>query len=133
MRKKLAIALIVVAFLVGAVGTGLAVGYFYNRSALRLVCLSEAAKAGMDVSVLNQLQANNITNAIRLLDTQLDGSLITLWFFRNDITPSDRDTTLGILRKAKEYRAKFPHRSGSPTIDESVSNALSLVDVSVEK
>jgi cobalamin-dependent methionine synthase I len=133
MDKKLAVSLIVAAFLVGAVGAGVTVGYSYNRMALRLVCLSETAKAGMDVGVLNQLQANNITNAIRLLDTELDGSLVTLWFFRDDIRPSDRDITLGTLRKAKEYRAKFPHQGDSSTIDETVSNAFSLVDAPVVK
>jgi hypothetical protein len=133
MDKKLAVTLIVAAFLVGAVGTGVTVGYFYNRMAARLVYLSETEKAGMNVGVLNQLHANNTTNAIQLLDIELDGSLITLWFFRNEITPSDRDVTLGVLRKVKEYRTKFPHEFDDPTFVETVSNVLSLVDVPGEK
>jgi len=133
MNKKLAIILIVAAFLIGVIGGGWSVGYFYNHFALRFAYISAAAKTVTDVSVLNQLQANNVTNAVRQLDTELDGSLMSLWFFRKDIASSDRDMALKTLRKAKEYRTKFPHKSGYAEIDQTVSNALSLVDVPAGK
>ena len=82
MSKKLAITLIITAFLIGAIVASGAVGYFFNRFGLRLAYTVEAERTIMDVSVLNQLQANNVTNAVRQLDTELDGSLMSLWIFQ---------------------------------------------------
>lgn len=129
MSKKLAIVLIVVAFLVGAIGGAVGTNYFWKRFMNTFYSTSLAAQTGMDVSLLKQLRANNVTNAIDLLEIELDGSVVGLGVYLRDIPESRRDPThLEILSQAKGYRSKFPHQSSSPLGDQMISNAFSLVN-----
>jgi uncharacterized protein YneF (UPF0154 family) len=134
MSKKLAIILIVVAFLVGAIGGGWSIGYFYNRLTTRLVCNTETARAVMDMAALNRIRSNNVTNAIKLLETELDGSMITLGLYLKDIPKSQLDADqLKALRRIKDYRDKFPHTNEYPELNRIISNALLLADVETNK
>lgn len=132
MSKKLSITLIIVAFLVGMAGGGLGSSYFWGHFVNKFAAMAEAANANFDIATLNQLQANNVTNAIRLMESRLDDSVGSLGFYVGQIPKAKRDPTqMKIIGKAKEYRDKFPYKSGESIIDESVSNAFSLVETKV--
>lgn len=129
MSKKRAFILFAVALIVGGIGGYWGERYFWTRTTNKFICSVAAAKTGLDVSVLNQLRADNMTNAIDLLETRLDGSLIELGVYFGETPKSQREPVhLKILRMAKEYRSKFPHTSGHLEIDEGVARALALVD-----
>ena len=83
---------------------------------------------------MNRLRANNVTNAIDFLETDLDDSLIRLgdWFSTNS-TSLDNQLQLKALRNVKEYRNEFPYTNRQPEINLAVSNVLSLADLETNK
>jgi hypothetical protein len=81
----------------------------------------DATEITMTVRVLESLRSGHTNDAFRLLETRLDGALITFG------APSDspRDTKYdNILKAAKAYRTKYPHSSGNPNVDTGVSKAF---------
>jgi hypothetical protein len=134
MNKKLAIILIIIAFLIGAGGGFFSTNYFWLNFMGKFYSTSLAAQTGIDVHLLNSLRSNNVTNAIDLLEIELDGSVVGLGTYLRDIPESRRDSTqMKILGRAKEYRSKFPHESSSSLGDQMISNAFLLVDVQTNK
>ena len=125
MNKKLAIILIVVAFIFGIVGGGLADRY-YGRQFFSLFYASmETSHANSTLVTLKNLRANNITNSVELLEGNLDGSLMVLDATMDYIPKSEQDNELKVFTKAKEYRVQFPRKTESSETDQAVSNALS--------
>jgi hypothetical protein len=129
MNKKPAIILIVVAFIIGVIGGGWSVAYIYGQITMRLITSTEAADTSMDVALLKQLRADDVSNATDLLEVQLDGSVGTLGLYMSNVPKAKRDPLLlKTLQTAKTYLEKFPYtNSSNPEIDQSVSNAFSLV------
>jgi hypothetical protein len=78
------------------------------------------------------LRAGRTNEAIRLLEDDLDGNIITLATYLRLSDDSKTFTpTPGAhksLQWAREYRLKFPYKSGNPTTDDQVKNGLSYLD-----
>ena len=129
MNKKLAIILIVTAFVVGAIGGGWSVGYIFNDITMRLIYTSETKNAATDVALLNRIRSNNVTNAVDVLETDLDGSVGMLGLYLKNIPKTERVEVLKTLQMVKEYRDKFPHSNDYyPEINQVDSNAFLLVE-----
>jgi hypothetical protein len=124
MSKKLAITLILTAFVVGAIGGGWSIANMSKR----LVYLQETDEAATDVALLNRIRSNNITNAVDMLETKLDISLAMLSSDFKDIPKTQRVEVLKTIQMAKDYRDKFPHKNSYPDLNQAVSNAFSLVE-----
>jgi hypothetical protein len=76
-----------------------------------------ATDASFDVRLLTALRSGKTNDAIELLETRLDGAVMTFSY--------DRDTKYDkLLERAKEYRSKYPHKSGTPEIDAAVARAF---------
>jgi hypothetical protein len=91
-------------------------------------------KAVMDVGILNRIRSNNVTNAIELLEIEVDGSVETLGLWLNEMPKLRLDADqLKALRKVKDYRDKFPHTNEYPELNRIISNTLSLADVKTNK
>jgi hypothetical protein len=134
MNKKLAVVLVIVAFLAGAIGGATGTNYFWKRFMNTFYSTSLAEEIGTDVVLLNQLRANNVTNAADFLEIRLNGSLVGLGVYLQNIPESRRDPTqVGILGQAKEYRSKFPYKDSFPLGDQMISNAFSLVNMKTNK
>ena len=135
MSKKLAIPLIIAAFIIGVVAGGWCVSALWGHLNMQLMTKTAAAEAGLDVAVLKELRANNDTNAIGLLETRLDSSVMELGYNLNNIPQNKRDPQdLQTLQIAKSYREKYPHPNpGYPIIDQMVSNAFLLVSAQPDK
>jgi|GEM_PF-2906443 len=81
----------------------------------------DATDIALTIRVLDGLRSGRTNDAIKLLETRLDGALMTFG------APSDnpRDSKYDkILRIAKEYRTRYPHATGVPEIDTGVSRAF---------
>ena len=75
----------------------------------------------MSVRILQDLRAGNTNDAIKLLETRLDGDLIGY-----EVLPH----TAGLdklVRAAKDYREQFPHKSSNPDVDAGVARAFNSV------
>jgi len=79
-----------------------------------------ATDASFDVRVLTDLRSGKTNEAIKLLETRLDGSVMT---FSYDHDPK----YYKLLNGVKEYRSKYPHKSGSPVIDAAVARAFDFL------
>jgi hypothetical protein len=84
------------------------------------------------VRVLESLRAGRTNDAIRMLEDSLDSDIMLLaGLFRAGDETKAFKTTPGprkSLQWAKEYRLKFPYKSGNPTTDDQVKNGLSYLD-----
>lgn len=135
MNKKLAIPLIIVAFILGVIAGGWGISVFWGHLSMGLITKSEAAETSLDVAVLEKLRAHNVTNAIDALEIRLDGSIGELGFYLSGIPKNKRDPQdLKVLQMAKSYREKYPHpHIDYPEIDQMVSNAFLLVEDQINK
>lgn len=80
-----------------------------------------ATEVGFTVAILDSLRSGRTNDALQLLETRLNGALITF-----GVSPaSERDAKYDkILKMAKEYRSKYPHKSGISEIDTGVARAF---------
>jgi hypothetical protein len=102
-----------------------------TNTANQVASLVTAAQEGRDatdiattVRILQSLRSGDTNAAIKFLESRLDGALIPF------CVPSTgpRDTNYDkILAMARDYRAKYPHTSGVPDIDNGVSRTFSLL------
>jgi hypothetical protein len=83
----------------------------------------DAADIATTVRALENLRAGQTNDAIRLLETRLDGVLINFGASSDGLRDTNYDNS---LKMAKRYRAKYPHTSGIPEIDNDVTRAFSL-------
>jgi hypothetical protein len=134
MNKKLAIVLIFVAFVIGAIGGAWAMRSFYNSFILRFASSGETSKIINDVTVLTWIRKNDVTNAVEFLENDLDGSLMDFSILVNDVPKSKIDPQdLKSLRIAKSYRDKFPYTNEDVEISQTISNGFLLLDVKTNK
>jgi hypothetical protein len=90
------------------------------------------ARMAVEIRALESLRAGRSNDAIRDLEETLDGDIIVLAehlrageegkMFKPTRQP------LEALQWAKDYRLKFPHKSGNPATDERVKHGLSYPD-----
>jgi hypothetical protein len=133
MNRKLAIILIAVAFIIGAVSGGFGMRQILVSFLNKFILTIQSTQIGRDVSLLTYIRANDITNATELLEIDLNGSLIAFDSFISDIPKAQRNPSdIKILRGAKIYRAKFPYKD-TPDIDETISNLFLMVDLPSSK
>jgi hypothetical protein len=127
--RRASIFLALASFFVGLFAGGGSV-YAYWENLTNQLCLS-AVKAQTQNAVgdLNWLRAGKTTNVVDLLEVNLDGDLIGLvGFLHNPHELRGDVVSVKILQMAKEYRTRFPHKSGSSQVDEAVANAFHLLD-----
>ncbi|MBI3852272.1 MAG: lipid-binding SYLF domain-containing protein [Verrucomicrobia bacterium] len=87
------------------------------------------ADAQTTLLILERLRAGHTTEATTLLETRLDGALINLGAsVGTSPQPERQPDSLQTLRRAKEYRTRFPRKTGNSNVDDEVARALSLLD-----
>ena len=99
-----------------------------TNAATEVASIVSAMHAGRDateivvtVRVLDSLRSGRTNEAIRLLETRLDGAIMTF----GAPSVSQRDPKYDkILKMAKEYRSKYPHTSSSPEVDAAIARAF---------
>ena len=110
-----------------ALGFGLGMRYmtFFSESMeAELKMRAQEDRIDMAVRALRQLQAGS-TNTSQFLETQLDDAVLALGHLLSE-SPTVYGARNGreMILKAKEYRAKFPHTSTQPWLDESVARTF---------
>ena len=86
------------------------------------------ADAEMTLLILERLRGSQTPDGITLLETRLDGALINLGTSVGATPQKERPAdSLKTLRRARDYRGRFPRTSGDPNIDNGLAQAWSLV------
>jgi hypothetical protein len=102
------------------------------RVAMSSQASSCGARMAVELRALESLRAGRTNDAIRHLEEDLDGEIIVLseHLRAGDQTGTFKTTHQPVtaLQWAKDYREKFPHKSGDPTTDERVKAGLSYVE-----
>ena len=107
--------------LLGAIagaGTTLAGVYFYERPVitfwLQSHYLSSASQGRLDVAVLQRLRADDIAEAINVMEHRLDMHIATLEGYEMAFAESDRDRLIvSGLEAIRDYRKQFPREAAS--------------------
>lgn len=102
------------------------------RNTMQLGLSAQGAKMAGELRVLEILREGRTTDAIRELEDRLDADIIFLAGQLRAVdeirefkpTPQSRTA----LQWAKDYRLKFPHKSGDPAADDRVKDALSCLE-----
>jgi hypothetical protein len=120
-------------FLIGLI-SGLVIGgavgvYFYRR----LDTEWSRASASFDLCTacitLERLRSGQIEGAIKVNEHLLNSGVMGLARQLRVIVPKRRSPDdVHWLRRAREYRAKFPRTGGVPEVDAAVTQAFALVD-----
>ena len=102
------------------------------RSTMMGTASGTGARMAVEIRALESLRAGRTHDAIRDLEKALDGDIIVLSehlrvggegkMFKPTRQP------LEALQSAKDYRLKFPHKSGNPATDDRVKYGLSYLD-----
>ena len=114
-----------------AIRTNLAAQLWF-RSTMMGAASGTGARMAVEIRALESLRAGRTHDAIRDLEKALDGDIIVLSehlrvggegkMFKPTRQP------LEALESAKDYRLKFPHKSGNPATDDRVKHGLSYLD-----
>ena len=110
--------------------TGLTIGsaggyYFYRRLRISLT-VSNAINDNIGALVtLNKLRAGDTAAAIKHNEKVLDVSVLTIGSMLRDVPKDRRDPNLLLhIRRAKEYRDQYPHKSETSGFDWHVAQYL---------
>ncbi len=107
---------------VGGVVVGGCIVFFWTQSILeRSDSVHAADLAASHLAALYPLQAGDTTQAMSRLETRLDGEIVALG------TMPHAEIVTGVLSRVKDYRVKYPWRSGDKVIDATVQHILSGV------
>jgi hypothetical protein len=121
---------IILMFVCHVLGVGLGVGMthlYYSFWADKMISNSAAASLSTKVVVLNRLRTGNTNSAIEVMETLVDGDLISLQATVGQQSPNKRDPDhIKLLQRAREYRSKYPHTNSYSEVDLTVSNALRI-------
>jgi hypothetical protein len=94
-----------------------------------MITSQQTADLSSTILILDRLRAGRVPEAIELLESRMDGALINLGATVGATPREERGSnSLATLQRAKEYRAKFPRKTGDRTIDERAERAWSLPD-----
>ena len=92
-----------------------------------MITSQQTADLNSTVLVLDRLRAGRVPEAIELLESRMDGALINLGTTVGATPREERESnSLVTLQRAKDYRAKFPRKTGDSMIDDRVARAWSL-------
>ena len=120
---------ILIGLLLGLATAGGIGAYFYRRLKIQMTELHVVNDNINALRALNKLRSNKIDDAIEFNETLLDVSVITLAALVRPVPKEQRDhDVLFHIRRAKEYRGEFPHKSKTEGFDWQVAQAFSLVD-----
>jgi len=99
----------------------------YSKTAL---AQRDSADLGMTVAVLQRLRDGRPDEAVDLLETRLDGVIIDFVACYRQLEVSKRDQfDLQLLRMARDYRAKHPHKwPGHPEMEWNLNEAFALLE-----
>lgn len=78
----------------------------------------------MTVAVLNRLRAGNTTNAVECLELTLDGDLLDLGALLDPRELQRAPMNIVALQMVRDYRARFPHKFGSPEVEKAAEKAM---------
>jgi len=127
-RRRKSIVGMGLAFLVGGV-VGLAIGGYggfrLGRSAIIDECMYKDARAiQSQVVALKHLRAARTSQAVELLEAQLDDALILFdpWEPYPRLTNRTISAINKAIRESKEYRSANPRQSNRPHVDKMVAN-----------
>jgi hypothetical protein len=128
-NKSTTVVLIFVALMIGLALGGMAVFHFGTRFIGYGTINAESAEAAVTVHALERLRAGDTNGAEDLLESRLDGALISVKSFLQSVPTTRRDTNaIQTLRLAKSYRDKFPRKTSTPEVDQAVAQALAFPD-----
>lgn len=89
-----------------------------------LISALEKQRSALDASLyvrfLTYLRSGKTNAAIELIETRLDGAIMQ--FSHDHDSQYDK-----MLLRVKEYRTSYPHKSGTPDIDEAVARAFDFL------
>lgn len=117
----------------GFVG-GLAIGgfigtHFYRRLDAkwsRLMAVHNLSNAYLN---LEALRSEKVAHTIKMNELLLDAGIAGLGNRLRTIPPKRRSPDyVNWLRRAKEYRAKYPRPSGMPEVDSAIEQAFKLIE-----
>ena len=120
-------------FLFGLI-VGLAIGggsgfYFYRRLQISMTEVHAINENMNALRTLMKLRSGDMAAAIKLNETMLDVSVITLGGMQHKLPKQLRDANvLFHIRRAKEYREQHPHKSDNTGFDWQVAQYLALAD-----
>ena len=114
-----------------AIRTNLAAQLWF-RSTMMGAASGTGARMAVEIRALESLRAGRLNDAIRDLEEALDGDIIVLaehlWVGEEGKMFKPTRQPLEALQSAKDYRLKFPHKSGNPATDDRVKYGLSYLD-----
>ncbi|HWX21858.1 MAG TPA: lipid-binding SYLF domain-containing protein [Candidatus Binatia bacterium] len=94
-----------------------------------MVTSEHTAAADMAVTTLERLRAGQEPQAVELLEFQLDWAVKALGSALAAMPEKERPPgSLTALKRAKEYRTKFPRKTGNPSLDDEVARAWKLLE-----
>jgi hypothetical protein len=126
--RKLAIALVALAFLVGIVLGGLLDAYLRSNFLPDVVASSAGAEINTTLYSLYRFRKGDSVKGTEMLESRLDNAAMTLATRLGDTPRSRRDPIyVTVIERFKVYRAAYPHSNGS-YLDQALANALSRVD-----
>jgi hypothetical protein len=141
MNNKLAIILIVAAFIVGAVVAGGSVRYFFVQRQVTLnkildyqsECQPEISTSLVSIPALKMLRSGDksSSNTVEYLELQLDYSVagIEKYIEHHSLSESNSfPAILKVLRSAKRYREQFPHTNQDASVQKDIEQAFSMVN-----
>ena len=100
-----------------------------NQYLSAMITTEHSADAGMTVAILERLRSGRAAEAIELLELQLDGAVTGLGASLAATPRGERPpNALSNLKSARQYRNKFPRKTGERNTDEGVERAWSLLD-----
>jgi hypothetical protein len=112
---------IICAFVTGSLVAGFLVHKVHTFVADRSARRNAQADLNLAVLVLNQLRAAKTNAVFELMETKLDGAVVTL--SAEKIGRRDYGAQSS-LQRAKEYRAKYPRTAGKSEADSFAVEAL---------
>jgi hypothetical protein len=120
------VAVLATATFLGGVGIGgYAVVNFMSEMMSSFGATSAVAGVSTHVAILQSLRDGNVSGAIDLLETLLDGDLMSVGAYRSDSLPQ---ASTKPVRRAAEYRAKYPRKTENPEVDAAVSRGLRVFE-----
>ena len=84
---------------------------------------------GMNLIILQRLRDGRTNQAYQLLEGQLDSDIVGfVTSYRQLPASAQEQPGLKMLKQARDYRAKYPFKHGTPIVDEGVANAFKILD-----
>ncbi|SRR5581483_3857827 len=128
MKKPLVFNLALLALAIGFLSGIWFSRHFSDLADRDLQISGQVDKADVTLRALNLLRESS-TNTEPFLEIQLDDEIVSLGrLIANTPVSERRESDLLMLRKLKDYRTKFPHKSEQPEMDNKIAQAFAVLD-----